>query len=32
MRFIDKTGEKFVTNQGYEIQIIEYFSALNCVI
>lgn len=32
MRFIDRTGEKFMTNEGYEIEVTECFSAINCTI
>lgn len=28
----DRVGEKYTTNQGYEIEIIEYFDSLNCTI
>lgn len=28
----DKTGEKHITNEGYEVEIIEYFSIRNCTI
>src|SRR3972149_480728 len=30
--FKDRRGEKFITKQGYEIEIIEYFNALNCTV
>lgn len=30
--FKDRTNEKFITNEGYEITIIEYFNAYNCTI
>lgn len=30
--FKDRRGEKYTTNEGYEIEIIEYFGALNCTI
>ena len=30
--FINRVGEKYTTNQGYEIEIIEYFSNSNCTI
>lgn len=30
--FIDRKGEKFLTGEGYEIEIIEYFGAKNCTI
>jgi hypothetical protein len=30
--FKDRTGEKYITNEGYEIEIIEYFNSLNCTI
>lgn len=30
--FKDRTGEKHITNQGYEIEIIEYFGIKNCTI
>ena len=26
-RFTDRTGERYTTNEGYEVEIIEYFSA-----
>lgn len=29
---IDRTGEKWVTNEGYTIEIIEYFNSKNCTI
>ena len=29
---IDRVGEKYLTNQGYEIEIIEYFNRLKCTI
>lgn len=28
----DRTGEKHFSNQGYEVEIIKYFSAINCTI
>jgi len=28
----NRVGEKYITNEGYEIEIIEYFGALNCTI
>ena len=31
-RFVDRTGEKFKTYQGYEVEIIEYYEAQNCTI
>jgi len=30
--FKDKTGEKHITNEGYEIEIVEYFGAFDCTI
>lgn len=30
--FIDRTGTKYITTEGYEIEIIEYFSCRNCTI
>lgn len=30
--FIDRTGEKWITNEGYEVTIIEYFNWSNCAI
>lgn len=30
--FKDRTGEKHITKQGYEIEIIEYFGSSNCTI
>lgn len=30
--WIDKKGEKYTTNQGYEIEIVEYISYKNCTI
>lgn len=30
--FIDRTGEKYITNQGYPIKIIEYFNNSNCTV
>lgn len=30
--FINRLGDKYVTNQGYEIEIIEYFGNKNCTI
>jgi len=30
--FKDRTGEKYTTNEGYEIEIIEYFNKNNCTI
>jgi len=30
--FKDRTGEKYTTNEGYEIEVIEYFNTLNCTI
>jgi len=32
MTFIDRTGEKHITNEGYEIEIIECFGRQNCTI
>lgn len=32
VNFKDRTGEKHITNQGYEVEIIEYFNSLNCTI
>ena len=29
---IDRTKEKHITNEGYTVEIIEYFSAKNCTI
>lgn len=31
-KFIDRTGEKYITNEGYEIEIIECFNKKNCTI
>lgn len=31
-RFTDRTGEKYTTNEGYEVEIIEYFSACDITI
>lgn len=31
-KIINRTGEKHITNEGYEIEIIEYFNRLNCTI
>jgi hypothetical protein len=31
-RFTNRTGEKYITNEGYEVEIIEYFSAKNITI
>ena len=28
-KFIDRTGERFITNEGYEIKIIEYNNVHN---
>ena len=28
----NRVGEKYITNEGYEIEIIEYFSSINCTI
>lgn len=28
----NRVGEKYVTNQGYEIEIIEYFKSSNCTV
>lgn len=28
----NRVGEKFITNEGYEIEIVEYFCAINCTI
>lgn len=30
--FVDHTGEKFITKEGYEVEIIEYFTNRNCTI
>lgn len=30
MRKIDRTGEKYITNEGYEIEIIEFINTSNC--
>lgn len=30
--FTDRTGEKWITNEGYTVEIIEYFGARNCTI
>ena len=30
--FVDRKGEIFITNQGYEVKIIEYFNCFNCTI
>ena len=30
--FVDRTGEKHITNEGYEVEIIEYFNFYNCTI
>lgn len=32
MSYLDRKGEKFITNQGYEIEIIEFYNAKNCTI
>jgi hypothetical protein len=29
---IDRTGENYITNEGYTVEIIEYFGALDCTI
>ena len=29
---LDRTGEKYITNEGYEVEIIEYFNKNNCTI
>ena len=31
-KIVDRVGEKHITNEGYEIEIIEYFGANNCTI
>ena len=31
-KIVDRVGEKYITNEGYEIEIIEYFGANNCTI
>lgn len=31
-KFIDRIGEKFITKQGYEVEIVEYFNNVNCTI
>ena len=31
-RFIDRVGEKYLTKEGYEIEIIEYFNKKNMTI
>ena len=30
--FKDRTGEKFITNEGYEVEIIEYKGAKDCAV
>lgn len=30
--FKDRTGEKFITNEGYEVEIIEYIDSKNCTV
>lgn len=30
--FKNRTGEKYITNEGYEVEVIEYFSAINLTI
>jgi len=32
MRFNNRTGEKYITNEGYEVEVIEYFSSRNCTL
>jgi len=32
MEKINRLGEKHTTNEGYEVEIIEYFSAINCTV
>jgi len=32
LNFKDRNGEKFITNEGYEVEIIEYFGVRNCTI
>jgi len=32
MRKLDKTGEKYITNEGYVIEIIQYVSSIDCTI
>jgi len=29
---IDRTGEKFITNEGYEVEIVQYFGVYDCTI
>jgi len=31
-KFIDRTGERFLTNEGYWIEIVKFFGALDCTI
>lgn len=31
-KYVDRTGEKYITNEGYTVEIIEYFNAHNCTI
>jgi hypothetical protein len=31
-KFTDRTGEKYITNQGYEIEIVKYLNKSNCII
>ena len=32
MKKLNRVGEKHTTNQGYEVEIIEYFGKKNCTI
>ena len=32
LNFMCRVGEKHITNEGYEIEIIKYFSNINCTI
>jgi hypothetical protein len=32
LKIVNRVGEKHITNEGYEIEIIEYFSRINCTI
>lgn len=31
-KIVDRVGEKYITNEGYEVEIIEYFRCNNCTI
>ena len=31
-KFTDRTGEKHLTQEGYQIEIIEYFGVFNCTV